>query len=177
MRNVVFSLTLFLTITLFSQQRSYHEDALKYFELNGTEQQYSAAIDQMFDLLKKQYASQHVPDAVWEELQKNKAAAITNIKALLVSAYRGNFTQKDIQDLVVFYSSDTGRQLVQDRTKLTTQQNAELSDFYGSDVGQKLQNQSETLKMMVSEVSELWSRDLYKQTIDQLSAKGYQTPQ
>lgn len=177
MRNLVFSLTLFLTITVFSQQRSYHKDAIKYFELNGTEQQYRTAIDQMFDLLKKQYADQNIPDSVWQELQKDKAPALTNIKALLVSAYRGNFTQEDIESLVAFYSSDTGKQVVQDPTELTSEQNAILSEFYSSNVGQKLQNQSESLKMMVSEVSELWSRDLYKKAVDKLKAKGYKMPQ
>jgi len=45
--------------------------------------------------------------------------------------------------------------------------------FYDSQVGQKVQHQSESLKMMVGEVSELWSRDLYTETIEKLKAKGY----
>lgn len=173
MRDIVFALTLFLTVTACMPQRSYHEDAIRYFELNGTEQQYDAAIDQMFTMLKQQYSTQNIPDSVWEELKGDKTAALTNIKSLLVSAYRSNFSHEDIKQLIVFYESETGQQMVKDRTQLSDNQKSKLSMFYDSEVGKKVQNQSNSLRMMVSEVSELWSRDLYAETIQKLKAKGY----
>ncbi|MFD2564624.1 DUF2059 domain-containing protein [Aquimarina rubra] len=176
MRYLVFVLTLFLTVTACFAQRSYHEDAIRYFELNGTEQQYDTAIDQMFSLLQQQYSNQNVPDNVWDELQSNKTDAITNIKSLLVSVYRSNFTHEDIKQLIIFYESETGRQLVKDRTQLSDNQKNKLSDFFNSEVGQKVQNQSDSLRSMVSEVSELWSRDLYNETIQKLKTKGYKLP-
>ncbi|WP_378183389.1 DUF2059 domain-containing protein [Aquimarina sp. SS2-1] len=176
MRYLVFVLTLFLTVTTSLAQRSYHEDAIRYFELNGTEQQYDRAIDQMFSLLQQQYSNQNVPSNIWEELQSNKTDALTNIKSLLVSVYRSNFTHEDIKQLIIFYESETGRQLVKDRTQLSDKQKTELSDFFNSEVEKKVQNQSDSLRLMVSEVSELWSRDLYNETIQKLKTKGYQMP-
>ncbi|WP_299246719.1 DUF2059 domain-containing protein [uncultured Aquimarina sp.] len=176
MRDIVFALTLFLTSTACMSQRSYHQDAIRYFELNGTEQQYDTAIEQMFALLKEQYSSQNVPDKVWEELKGDKTAALANIKSLLVSAYRSNFSQEDIKQLIVFYESETGQQMVKDGTQLSDAQKTKLSDFFNSKVGQKVQNQSDSLRSMVAEVSELWSRDLYTETIQKLKSKGYQTP-
>lgn len=173
MRDLVFVLTFFLTVTACMPQKSYHQDAMRYFELNGTEQQYNAAIDQMFDLLKRQYTDKNVPEATWKELKGIKPAALNNIKSLLVSAYRGNFSHEDMKELIAFYESETGQQFVTDRTKLSNDQQNELSAFYDSQVGQKVQHQSESLKMMVGEVSELWSRDLYTETIEKLKAKGY----
>ncbi|AXT50881.1 DUF2059 domain-containing protein [Aquimarina sp. BL5] len=173
MRDIVFALTLFLTSTACTSQRSYHQDAIRYFELNGTEQQYDAAIDQMFTMLKQQHSTQDIPDKVWEELKGNKTAALTNIKSLLVSAYRSNFTHEDIKQLIVFYESETGQQMVKDRTQLSDDQKNKLSLFYDSEVGKKVQSQSNSLTTMVAEVSEQWSRDLYNETVKKLKAKGY----
>ncbi|MBQ4805098.1 DUF2059 domain-containing protein [Aquimarina sp. MMG015] len=176
MRNLVFVLTLFLTVTANFAQRSYHEDAMRYFSLNGTEQQYDQAIDQMFTLLKQQYSSQNVPDDIWNELMGDKTEPLRNIKSLLVSAYRSNFSHEDIKKLIVFYESETGQQMVKDRTQLSDSQKVALSDFFSSQVGQKVQNQGDSLRTMVAEVSELWSRDLYTETIKKLKTKGYQMP-
>ncbi|GAA4107918.1 hypothetical protein GCM10022393_03540 [Aquimarina addita] len=173
MRSLVFILTFILTSVIYGQQRSYHEDAIKYLEINGTEQQYEGAVDQMFVMLQQQYQDRNVPDSVWDELKNQKEDAIINIKSLLVSAYRSNFSQDDIRQLITFYESETGSQVVADITQLTDAQKAELNAFYNSEVGKKVQNQSETLTMMVSEVSELWSRSLYEQTIEKLTGKGY----
>ncbi|WP_405207816.1 DUF2059 domain-containing protein [Aquimarina sp. LLG6339-5] len=176
MRNLVFVLTLFLTVTANFAQRSYHEDTMRYFSLNGTEQQYDQAIDQMFTLLKQQYSSQNVPDSIWNELMGDKTEPLRNIKSLLVSAYRSNFSHEDIKELIVFYESKTGQQMVKDRTQLSDSQKVALSDFFSSEVGQKVQNQGDSLRTMVAEVSELWSRDLYTETIKKLKTKGYQMP-
>lgn len=176
MRYLVFVLTLFLTVTANFAQRSYHEDAMRYFSLNGTEQQYDIAIDQMFTLLKQQYSAQQVPDTVWEEVKGDKKESLNNIKSLLVSAYRSNFTHEDIKQLIRFYESETGQQMVKDRSKLNDSQKVELSDFFTSEVGQKVQNQSNSLRTMVAEVSEQWSRDLYEETVKKLKSKGYQLP-
>lgn len=173
MNNLVFVLTLFLTSILYSQQKSYHEDVVRYLEINGTAQQYGGAVDQMFVMLKQQYMNNNVPEKVWEELINEKANALTDVKSLLVSAYRSNFSHESIKELISFYESDTGKQVVADITQLTDVQKIELNSFYNTEVGKKVQRQSESLKMMVSEVSELWSRDLYKQTVEKLEAKGY----
>ncbi len=165
MRGFVFRLAFFLIVTTCLSQKSYHQDAIKYLELNGTEQQYNEAIDQMFDLLKRQYNSQGVPETVWQELQKVKGASIQDIKSLLVSVYKSSFSHKDIKELIAFYK------LSED------QQKKELPQFLSSEVGQKIQNQGDSLKSRVGEVSELWSRDLYNETIEKLEAKGYPKPQ
>ena len=173
MRYLVFVLTLFLTVTASLAQRSYHEDAMRYFSLNGTEKQYDEAIDQMFILLKQQYSAQQIPDTIWDEVQVDKKKSINNIKSLLVSAYRNNFTHKDIKELIGFYESETGQQMVKNRSRLTDSQKVEVSEFFTSEVGQKVQNQSNSLRTMVAEVSEQWSRDLYEQTVKKLKSKGY----
>ncbi len=176
MRNRVFGLTLFLVTIACVQQTSYQEELIKYFELNGTEKQYNAAIDQMFQLLKNQYNSQNVPENVWQELQEEKPLALDQIKLMLVPAYQSNFTQEDIQQLIAFYESDTGKQVVKDQASLTETQKEEFTSFLNSEIGLKVQDKSEALRKMVGEVSESWSSKLYRDMVEKLKAKGFTVP-
>lgn len=173
MKNILFLFLLFSTSIVISQQQSYHDDAMRYFEINGTQKQYSKAIDEMFLLLKNQFSSYNIPDSVWDKLQKNKENSLLKIKSLLVSAYRSNFSHEELKELLAFYETPTGIQVANDVTKLTKEQKTEFAEFLTSTVGQKVQNQSQNLKNMVSEVSELWSRDLYKATLTRLKSEGY----
>jgi len=173
MKNLICTLVLLVSSVVSYAQKSYQQDAIKYFEINGTEQQYSIAIDQMFDLLKSQYSSQDIPESLWKELEDGKANSLTMIKSLLVSAYRSNFTHEDIKTLIKFYESDAGKQMVSDRTKLTDNQKIELDNFLKTEVGKKVQHQGKELTTMVSEVSEQWSRDMYMKIVKKLASKGY----
>ncbi|MFT5985317.1 MAG: hypothetical protein ACI825_000809, partial [Planctomycetota bacterium] len=47
-------------------------------------------------------------------------------------AYRDSFDKQDINNLIDFYSSGTGQQVLQDPTKLTKEQNEALAIFHGS---------------------------------------------
>jgi len=52
MRNQFSVVILFLLILGCKPQTSYQDMVIQYFEINGTEDQYSEAIDKMFELLK-----------------------------------------------------------------------------------------------------------------------------
>ncbi|MFC5046776.1 DUF2059 domain-containing protein [Aquimarina hainanensis] len=172
MKKVIVSLFIFLTYTVFSQQRSYHEDVKEYFDLNGTTQQYSNAVDQMYELLRNQLQHQ-VPAAIWEELQREKNTTLGNVKSLLTQVYKEHFSHQEIKELLAFYKSETGKQFRKNPDGLSRKQNKRYERFLASDVGQKVKAQSQSLKKAVGEASELWSRDLYRETVKKLKAKGY----
>jgi len=176
MRNQIFVLTLIFMIIGCKQQTSYQDDAIRYFEINGTKKQYSRAIDQMFELLKNQYSSQNVPNDIWLELTKEKTAALKNILEKLVPAYQSNFNQEEIQQLISFYDSDTGKQAIADQSGLTDKQKEEFAVFLTSDIGKKVQNKSDTLQKMVGQVSESWSSTLYGKMVQKLNEKGFKRP-
>jgi len=173
MRNLIFVLTLFLITVACKQQRSYQEDAIRYLEVNGTELQYNVAIDQMFELLQNQYRTQNVPESVWKELKNEKSKALSDIKEMLIPAYQSNFTQEDIRQLILFYESDTGKLVAKGQSTLTDVQREEFNNFVNSEIGKKVQNQSESLKTMVGEVSESWRKALYDKVNTQLKTKGF----
>ncbi len=177
MNKIIVILIGLLSITGFSQQRSYHEDAFRYFELNGTTQQYDRALDQLFVMLQQQYATVQVPEATWSIVQEEiKTEAIQTIKSALVPVYQDHFSRKELRKMIDFYSTDTGKQIVINPQQLTEDQKKEASGFYNAPIGVKIQAKSEALKQGVSEASELWSRDVYTQTVQLLEAKGYVLP-
>jgi len=165
MRDFIFGSVFFLMITMSWAQKSYHQDVVKYFELNGTEKQYSEAVDQMFELLKRQYSTLDIPLDIWQELQGVKEESLKHIKSLLVSVYKSSFSHQDIRELIAFYElSEVQRQ-------------KGMPQFLDSAIGKKLASQGESFKRDVAEVSTLWSRDLYKETVEKLKIKGYVMPQ
>lgn len=173
MKKLLYILVFISSSTLFSQETSYRGLVLEYLELNGTTQQYQGAIDQLFGLLKQQFKSQNVGDAVWNELQSDAQPALQQIKAMLVSAYRGTYEKGDVENLLAFYKTGTGRQLVIDQTAMTETQKQEAASFFNTETGQKVISLQADISKSVSEVSEIWSRDLYRGMIDKLESKGF----
>jgi len=168
-------LTLFFLCSLQfnAQESTYHANVLKYLTMNGTANQYSAAIDQLFELLGKQYQSQNVSDAVWSELRKETTPELNKILNMLVSAYRGTYSKEDIKNMISFYETPTGKQLLVNKAGLDYEQQKTASVFYNSPTGQKILTSEQQIGRSVAEVSEIWSRDLYRGLIDKLAAKGF----
>lgn len=141
--------------------------------MNGTADQYSNATNGLFDLLKNQYASKNVPDAVWNELKTETPKQVDRILNMLVSAYRGNYNQEDIQNMLAFYETGAGRQMLTDKTALDYEQQKEVTVFYNTPTGQKILTVEPDIAQNIGEISEIWSRDLYRMMVDKLAEKGY----
>lgn len=167
----VFSLFCF---SMMAQELSRQESIIKYLTINGTHAQYESAYDQMFDVLAQQFKGANVPTEVWTEVKSKKPMAINQVVAMLASAYRDSFNKEDINNLIDFYSTGTGQQVLRDPTQLNKEQNQELANFHGSLTGTKMFEVRPKLEKDIAQISEYWSRDLYKSTMDALLAKGYQ---
>ena len=172
-KKLLFALFFLCSLQFNAQESSYHEDVLRYLTMNGTANQYSAAIDQLFDLLGKQYQDQNVSNEVWSELKKDTSPQVNRILNMLVSAYRGTYEHEDIKNMIAFYKTPTGKQLLADKTALDYEQQKTASVFYNSPTGQKILTSEQQIGRSVGEVSEIWSRDLYRGLIDKLAEKGY----
>ena len=90
------------------------------------------------------------------------------MKSLLIPVYVRNFSKEEIKEMILFYESETGRQLVSDRSKMTEGQQAALHSFYNSELGKKIKGKQEILTQEIAIVSEGWSRDLYETSISLL---------
>jgi len=173
MKNSLIAVILLISLTTYAQDKTYHEDVLRYFQVNGTADQYSNATNGLFDLLKNQYASKNVPDSVWNELKTESPKQVDRILNMLVSAYRGTYNQEDIQNMLAFYETEAGRQTLTDKTALNYEQQKEITVFYNTPTGQKILTAESDIAQNIGEISEIWSRDLYRMMVDKLAEKGY----
>jgi len=176
MKNIFLTLgaTLFFCFQLVAQERNFTESINHYININGTSEQYSDAIDQLFIMLGKQYESKQVPTSVWDELKQEKNQSLSQIKVMLASAYRSHFDHDDIKALINFYESPAGRQYKVDPRQLSEEQKDQITLFYESYTGKKLKNQSQSLNEMVSQISESWSSQLYLGMKEKLTVKGFE---
>ena len=171
-RVITFICFLALTTISFAQVDAYSEDVKKCIKSNGTMAYYEDVIDQMFTMLEEQFKSQNVPAEVWTALKKEKPAAMDELAQMIVSAYRAHFTHEDVKKMNALYASKAGQNMFKPDA-LTEGDKQILKEFYQSETGQKIVNSQDSMNASMSDISEMWSRDLYKQMIAKLSEKGF----
>ena len=170
MQQLKFILLFVFCIPVFSTAQETGKASLvsDYLEVNGSLGQYNFAYDQLLKMLEGRYPEATANAQGWKYLKENKAKAVQDMKALLVPVYANNFTEEEITSMLTFYKSDTGKQLIEDRSKMTTAQKEELNTFYNSAVGKNIIEKQSSLGSEISKVSEGWSRDLYETAISLL---------
>ncbi|RAJ13395.1 DUF2059 domain-containing protein [Olleya aquimaris] len=170
----IFTLICFLAIgTLsFAQVDAYSEDVKKCIKSNGTLAYYEDVIDQMFSMLEQQFASQEVPADVWTELKKVKPESMDELAQMIVSAYRAHFTHQDVKNMNALYATKAGQNMFKPEA-LSEGDKIILKEFYQSETGQKIVSSQDSMNASMSDISIMWSGDLYKSMIAKLSEKGY----
>lgn len=173
-----------LLLTLFSlvcflgtaQIDSYQDDIIKYLNVNGTQEQYSHAYEEMFDVLKVNFETANVPDKVWEELKADKAESLEEVTKFLTFAYRKHFTQPEIKAMTKFYESNAAQKMLnQNSEAITESENLIIETYLKSDIALKVENKLPELSQDISEISAHWSRDLFGAKMSALVKLGYKT--
>jgi hypothetical protein len=63
--------------------------------------------------------------------------------------------------------------MVNDAQNLSESDKVVLSQFYESDTGQKILASQDEMNKLMSKISEMWSSDMYRNVVSQLSEKGF----
>ena len=168
-------LTLFCSICfpLSAQVDVFQENIIEYLNINGTENQYNDAYDEMFDVLKDQFLD--VPDKEWNELKVGKNESVQDVIKFLAFAYRKHFTESDIVEMTNFYKTETAQKLVAGSNDLTNTDNDKIMEFFQSDLGKKIESKREPLSVDIAEISSTWSREIFAGKMSTLIKKGYST--
>ncbi len=158
--------------TGFAQTDAYSEDVKKCIKSNGTIAYYENVVDQMFKMLQDQFKSQDVPAEVWTEVKSKKTDAMDELAQMIVSAYRAHFTHEDVKNMNALYATKAGQNMFKPDA-LSEGDQVVLKEFYASETGQKIVNSQDSMNASMSNISEMWSKDLYQGVISKLSEKGY----
>jgi len=140
----------------------------RYLKCNGTKAQYEYAYGELLKMLDKQFPKTEDNKQGWSFLESNKEKAVAEMMTLLAPIYQDNFSEQEIGKMTAFYESDTGKQLVTDRTAMSALQKEELNSFYNTALGVKIIEKQNILSQAISSVSENWSRDLYETALSLL---------
>ena len=139
----VLSFIALISFSGYGQAGSEYRTSLKtMFELSGTEQNYQAAITQMFKMYQQQYAG-IVDKETWQELQKEyMKASIDDLTDMLVPVYSKYLSQEDLEGIIAFYRTPVGKKYAKNTPYITTE-----SMQVGQEWGMKLvQDFQEKLK-------------------------------
>ena len=174
MKNLLLA-TLFVLFSAmsFSQTDTYSEEVKTMIKYNGVYAYYDNVVDEMFDMLKQQYASKNVPEDVWTDMEDVKKLEMDELSQMLVSAYRGYLSQSDVKSLTEMYKTDAGKTMVFDAQNLTDDHRRELSGFYNSETGQTLLAAQPEIDKLMSKISEMWSGSMYKNVVKRLADRGF----
>ncbi len=156
-----------LSIQCFAQETK-TANVAAYLESNKSLNQYSYAYDQLLGMLEKNYPESDANKKGWNYLRENKENSMKEMKSLLIPVYANHFSQNEISEMTAFYQSDTGKQLVNDRSKMTEEQKITLNTFFNSELGKKIIEKQPILTTEIGAISENWSRDLYEVAVSLL---------
>ena len=174
-------LTFFLALTVttmsFAQVDEYSEEVKACVKNNGTYNYYDGVVNNMFTMMKQQFKSQNVPDAVWAEIEAGKTNYLDELSQMIVSAYRGHFTLKDVKNMNALYATKAGKKMINAATELTEGDKVLLNEFYKSKTGQKIVGSQDSMNASMLKITEIWSGDMYKNVIAKLSEKGFNIQQ
>ncbi|MDC8004475.1 DUF2059 domain-containing protein [Aureisphaera galaxeae] len=162
-----------ICFSLQAQVDDYQQDIINYLSINGTYEQYSAAYDDMFTVLKKQFETANVPESKWKELKEDKNKSLEEVVRFLSFAYRKHFTQDEIKKMYEVYNSKAAQEMLAKQGTLTRNEDKEVDAFFESDLGKKIVAKRSELSEDIGEISGHWSRDLFAAKMSNLVKSGY----
>jgi len=168
---IIFGSCLLMLGFAIAQEKPDEELVRHYLEANGSLHQYEFAYDQLLVMLNGQYAPNEANVDGWQYLKENKDEAITEMQSLLVPIYQSHFSTSDLTQMIAFYQTDTGRQMLKDRTQMSDTQKSKLNSYYNTEVGRKIIGKQDILSGAIGTASENWSRNLYETAVSLLKSE------
>ena len=108
------------------------------FELNGTEETFMTAIDQMMEMFES--SREDVPSELWKALgdEFNKTS-LNELVDMLAPVYFKYMTLDEILQITAFYKTPAGKKLAIS-TPAITQESMQLGQQWGMKIGQKVED-------------------------------------
>lgn len=125
---------LFLSIMTFAQN-SKQEKIREMMNLTGAGSYGEQMAKIIFSIMKEN--SPDVPDIFWEEI--NKEIKADEITEMIINVYDKHFTEKEIDDILAFYNTQTGKKFVE-KLPIILQDAGQEGEKWGKEIGKKVFN-------------------------------------
>lgn len=138
MKTIILSLFLvfFTVFNTNAQTKKFKNTVKTLMELNGTEETFSLVLEQMMtnfrDLLPD------VPDRLWRELELEiSKTSLDDLVDLYAPIYAKHLTQEEMNDIVAFYKSPTGKKFGTITPKIT-EDAMSAGEKWGRKIGERI---------------------------------------
>lgn len=118
-----------------SAQTSKQEKVKEMMEITGSGNIGKYFADNMIDYLAKGYPD--IPKFVLEEFKSEIKP--NELQEMVVPIYEKHFTEKEIDDILMFYKTDTGKKLIE-KLPIILQESTIIGEKWGKEIGQKVLN-------------------------------------
>ena len=144
-------LTVVFTMSSIAQDKT--SDLKKLFELMQSEKMVGEALDNMAPMLRQQASEKIKGSNSQEKLDKYVNFIKEGLKEIsnelinkeMVNNYSENFTHEEIQDLIKFYESPTGKKVIEKTPELTKGLMNSMMSKYMPEFQEKLKQQMDEL--------------------------------
>ncbi len=178
MRSIFLTVFSLVCFTGLAQVDAFQQEIIDYLNVNGTQKQYADAYDDMFQVLRKNFETSNIPESVWTDLEGGKGKSMEEITEFLSFAYRKHFTQAEIKTMTDFYKTEAAQKMLNQTTgALSEAENGEITAYFDSPLSKKVERKLPELSDDISEISNHWSRDLFKSKMEALINLGYRPKQ
>lgn len=131
----IFLLGVFSLFGMVSAQASKQEKVKELMEITGSGNIGKYFADNMIGYMSKAYPD--IPEFVLEEFKSEIKP--NELQAMVVPIYEKHFTEKEIDDILMFYKTDTGKKLIE-KLPIILQESTIIGEKWGKEIGQKVLN-------------------------------------
>jgi len=127
----------FISYEVKAQADSFDADIVKMQAINGS----SGATDAMFSQVVAQLkpSKPNVTEEQWATLKKEVFdVEVAELNKQLIPIYKKHFTQEDVQGIIAFYETPTGKKMAE-QTPMITMESMQLSQTWGMGLFGKIQ--------------------------------------
>lgn len=131
MKKVYLLGALFLSIMTFAQN-SKQEKIREMMNLTGAGNYGAQMAEMILNIMKEN--SPDVPDVIWQEI--NKEIKVSEITEIGISIYDKHFTKQEIDDILAFYHTQTGKKFVE-KLPIMLQDAQKEGEKWGIEIGRR----------------------------------------
>ena len=174
MRSIFFTVLISFFLSANAQVDAFQKDIVEFININGTRQLYDNSQDEITEKLKKQIVKKEIPTREWKKFKNaNKKENLDKLVNDLAFAYRNQFSHDDIKKMTVFYKTEAAQKLINNKSKLTEEDDKVIDDFNKTKVAKKMDLKQKALEVDIAVIFSAWEREIFTQKMSEIIKKGY----
>ena len=138
----------FLAISTMGWSKTKNEKIMELMEVMGTKQNLHNILNTMVVQYKSSYPD--IPSEFWK-----KAISEENVNDLfnrMIPLYSKYYNEKEINDLIVFYKTPTGKKMVETMPQVMNE-SMQIGEKWGAEIGSKIQAELDSQIVTTEEVT------------------------